>query len=74
MRIAKQIYKLSFLNSNQNLSIEVCWISFRDRFDSSTHKNTDLTDIDKFSPLQPFLCSPSSESIYGLARTAENYT
>ena len=50
------------------------WQSFLDRFDSSIHKNTDLNDIDKFSYLQSFLCSSTSESIYKLIWTAENYT
>ena len=50
------------------------WQSFWDRFDLSIHKNTDLNSIDKFSYLQSFLCSSASESIYGLPRTAENYT
>ena len=75
MKIEKQNCKLTFLNWNLSISISALnWQSIWDRFDSSTQKNADLNDNDKFSYLQSFLCSSASESISGLTKTAENYT
>ena len=49
------------------------WSSFWDVFKSSVHKNSTLTDIEKFIYLRSLLESTAADSISGLTLSAVNY-
>ena len=48
------------------------WTTFWDSYESSIHRNTQLSDIDKFIYLSSLLEGPAAESISGLRLTAAN--
>ena len=49
------------------------WSSFWDSFESSIHKNQDLTDIDKFNYLHSLLEHTAAEAIAGITLSLSNY-
>ena len=49
------------------------WTSFWDSFESAVHRNTDLSDVDKFNYLTSMIEHSASEAIAGLSLTASNY-
>lgn len=46
---------------------------FWDQFESAIHKNTDLTNVDKFNYLRSYLKGVASDSIKGFSLTNSNY-
>ena len=51
-----------------------CWKSFKEIFEATVHRGTDLTNIEKFTYLQSLLDETASQAIEGFPLTAENYT
>ena len=49
------------------------WTPFRDLYDSAIHRNSSLTEIDKFNYLRSLLRGTARESVAGLMLTAVNY-
>ena len=49
------------------------WTTFWDSYESSIHKNSSLSDIDKFNYLRSLLEHTALESISGLTLTSTNY-
>ena len=49
------------------------WMTFWDSYEAAIHKNTELTDIDKFTYLRSLVERSAKESISGLALTSANY-
>ena len=49
------------------------WTTFWDSYESATHNNSDLSDIDKFNHLKSLLERTASEAISGLTLTSTNY-
>ena len=62
--------KLSLKKFNGDVSR---WTSFWDSFESAVHRNTDLSDVDKFNYLTSMIEHSASEAIAGLSLTASNY-
>ena len=62
--------KLSLKKFNGDVSK---WTSFWDSFESAVHRNTDLSDVDKFNYLTSMIEHSASEAIAGLSLTASNY-
>lgn len=49
------------------------WMSFWDSYESAIHRNTNLTEIDKFNYLRSLLKGTALEAVAGLTLTAVNY-
>ena len=49
------------------------WSTFWDTFESAIHKNTNLSDIDKFNYLHSLLENTAANAISGLTLTSGNY-
>ena len=50
------------------------WPEFWDSFESAIHKNTSLSDVDKFTYLRGLIGEPAKSSISGFALTTVNYS
>ena len=48
--------------------------SFKENFETTVHRRTELTNIEKFTYLRPLLDKAASQAIEGFPLTAENYT
>ena len=62
--------KLELFPFNRN---KLKWKEFWDWFECTVHKNTKLTDIEKFSYLQSKIVGEARGAIVGLALSNENY-
>ena len=51
----------------------VKWLTFWDSYESAVHNNPELSDVNKFTYLQPLLQKEAKDSIAGLALTSANY-
>ena len=51
-----------------------CWKSFKEAFEATVHRRTDLTNIETFTFLRSLLNKTASQAIEGLPLTADNYT
>ena len=49
------------------------WITFWDAFESSIHKNSELSDVDRFNYLHSLLEGTAADAISGLSLTSTNY-
>ena len=49
------------------------WQEFYDTFDSSVHKNSSLSDVDRFNYLRNLVEGPAYSTIAGLQLTGANY-
>ncbi len=49
------------------------WLLFWESFDSAVHKNSGLSNVDKFNYLKSLLVGPAQGVIAGLALTGPNY-
>ena len=49
------------------------WTTFWDSYESAVHKNSELSDIDKFNYLKSLLERTAQEVISGLTLTSTNY-
>jgi hypothetical protein len=49
------------------------WLPFWESFDSAVHKNSGLSNVDKFNYLKSLLVGPAQGVIAGLALTGPNY-
>ena len=50
-----------------------CWKSFKETFEATVHRRTDLTNIEKFTYLRSLLNKTASQAIEGFPLTADNY-
>ena len=53
--------------------VKLNWKEFWDSFECTVHKNTKLSDIEKFSYLQSKIVGEARGAIAGLALSNENY-
>ena len=51
-----------------------CWKSFKETFEATVHRRTNLTNIEKFTYLRSLLDKTASQPIEGFSLTTENYT
>ena len=51
-----------------------CWKSFKETFEATVHRRTDLTNIEKFTYLRSLLNKTASQAIEEFPLTADNYT
>ena len=49
------------------------WNAFRDTFTATIHKNSKLSDIEKFTYLQSYVRDEAQQAIQGLPLSGENY-
>ena len=55
------------------MDILQAWQEFYDTFDSSVHKNSSLSDVDRFNYLRNLVEGPAYSTIAGLELTGANY-
>ena len=51
-----------------------CWKPFKETFEATVHRRTNLTNIEKFTHLRSLLDNTASQAIKGFPLTTENYT
>ena len=51
-----------------------CWKSFKETFEATVHRRTNLTNVEKFTYLRVLLDNKASQAIEGFPVMAENHT